>query len=350
MLDRLNQLAAPAREADRFVLRDGRLTGYVDTRWREPELIALLHAVILDHLGGGVGRLTFGIEIGTGSAKLYGARWPSASSGVPVVDVKLELPQLLAMSDPISRYGEMIDTLVEPFRADVGWLVPPENIDLDEPGCVLDGCADRAADLVYVYGTHGPREARDIDPRMVPPYLRILSGEEEARLVFDAIVPPEHAAPGTMAIEIGSGSTELILIDNAGRKRTIAFAVGGAHQGSLEGIASALAAADARNLQPYLECDLSTATDFIAAEKSAPRAALFMNPNRDSEALRRSMAVPLTVAAARDYADTSTDKFAPKAKVLAALARALGFTVIHEGRKGGLKAAMAAFIARAAGA
>ncbi|MBI1213079.1 MAG: hypothetical protein GC190_16570 [Alphaproteobacteria bacterium] len=353
-LTQLNDLAKPAREADRFALRDGALSGMADARWREaPQLLSLLREAIAERLAGETSRITFGIEIGTGSAKFYAMHWPRGQSGEPIVDVKLELPRLVQLRNPADDYPAQIEALAQLLPADFGWRIPPQNIDVNDPTRLLAGCPSGVANLICIYGTQGPRVAQRRDPRLVPPYVRVLSAAEEAKLLFDAIVPPEYAAtPGTMAIEIGSGSTELILIDHARRKQTIAFAVGRESTAGLTDIVRGIKERDvARYAGAYVEGDAANASEFVAEAAAQPLGRLFMNPNRGSESFRRSIrrsGDAIDVAAIVDYAD-STDKFAPKAAILGALARAFGFGVIHEGRKGGLKRGMAAFIASAAG-
>jgi hypothetical protein len=347
MLDRLNALANMDRESDRFALRDGVLTGFVNAHWhRRPELVSLLREAIGNIVHEGAGRTTLGIEIGTGSAKLYGMRW---GGGDPFVDVKLELSRFEQMQDSAVEYPAQIEALAEPFLSGFGCLIPPANIDLEDPSRIRDACPNERANLLYVYGTQGPRQAQRRDVRLVPRYVRVLSAEEEASLIFATVVPPDCAAkPGTMAIEIGSGSTELMLVDRTGRLRTIAFAIG-RDDAALAAIVRGIEARDiVGHAGRHLETDAASAATFVEEAAAQSPALLFINPNRDSQRFRRSVKGrrdALDVAAARGYADAA-DKFSPKAKILAALAEAFGFSIIHEGRKGGLKKAMASLIAR----
>jgi len=359
-LHRLNALAEPASEADRFAVRDGVLSGYVDKRWRrEPAILEILREAICDHDDAmettrtAAMRFGFGIEIGAGAAKLYGTVWPS---GQATVDVKLQLTRLSEMQDTHSEYPEQIDQLVRAFQrqsinSDIGWLVEAANIDLAEPSRIRAGLPESAWDITYVYGTQGPRDARRMGISL-PPYLRVLSGAEEGGLIADVIVPPDFARPGAMAIEVGSGSTELILNGANGSKHTLALAIGGNAQSRLDAVVRGIETNDlVAHAKPHLETDAQAAMQFLseARKLGSSNRALFMNPNRDSATFRRqSPRRPIDVIWARDYgASNALDKFAPKAKILAALAQAFGFTVIHEGRAGGLKRAMADFVGKA---
>ena len=155
-----------------------------------------------------------------------------------------------------------------------------------------------------------------------------------------------------MAIEIGSGSTELVLVTSPSEMLTTAFAVGGQAMTGLDSIVRGIEAGDiAGQAARYLESEPASAIRFVeeARRLRSNERALFMNPNRSSASFRQQSGDgSIDVAWALRYAETNAlDRFVAKARILGSLARAFGFTVVHEGRQGGLKKGLADFIGRA---
>jgi hypothetical protein len=310
-------------------------------------------------------RQSVGLEIGAGVAKFFVKQWmPKASTGwtgKTIVDAKMRLAK---RNGSDQAYREQIDRIFETFGiADHGrdgdWLVPPKQFDFERPRTLLKDCRpDR--DILYVYGTQGPREAARTLP-LHPDEMRILTGDEEGLLVFEAIVPKSCHKPGAMAIEIGTGSTELALIGRENRKHAITFAIGGAQQTGLDDIVRGITSGNiVRDAGRYLESKERSAQSFIDAARvftsggTRKAGCLFINPNTDSAEMRSragntgAAARTLDVGEILHYAqDNETAPFARKALILGRLAKAFAFATVHEGTKGGLKEGMAQFIGEA---
>ena len=293
-------------------------------------------------------RQTFGIELGAGSAKLFAKQWTQDAPAQTIVDVKLRLVRRTGTPDTERAYRNQIEHILAAFATHTrtDHLVPPQHIAFDAPERLRAACPPDT-DVLYVYGTQGPRESTRSSGPLFPRTLRLLTGDEEARLMFDAIVPPESRHPGAMSIEIGTGSTELALIDAAGRQQTITFQLGAARQDPLAAIAKAIATTDITPAVDHLEGPASSAATFLT-ESRRTNLRLYINPNKQSAGMRdQTRPAPGTPIPLATIARYATDQTAPKAKILATLAQAFALTTIHEGTKGGLKKAMAQFVGRA---
>jgi hypothetical protein len=355
-LNALTRLIANDSEGEAFHVASGALKGFAAAT---PEILAHVKAAIALHRNArrvetaAPSRQTFGIEIGAGVAKLFVKAWPQGAAAQAIVDVKLRLPKRTGTPETDRAYRGRIEDILATFAggATNACLIPPQAIDLDAPQKLRDACPPNT-NVIYVYGTQGPRDSTRQSGPLFPGTLRTLTGDEEARLLFDAIVPQDARHPGAMAIEIGTGSTELALIDAAGRTHAIAFAVGAGKPEALGHVARALETGDIEHAADHLESPTRSAATFIAAAHSAKTArTLFINPNKDSAAMRahakdKAGALP-TEAVARYASEHPTAPFAVKAKILATIAKALGHTAVREGNKGGLKEGMAQFVGRA---
>lgn len=293
-------------------------------------------------------RQTFGIELGAGSAKLYAKQWTPDAPAQAIVDVKLRLARRTGTRESDRAYRNQIEHILAAFATHTrtDHLIPPQHIAFDAPERLRAACPPDT-DVRYVYGTQGPRESARSSGPLFPQTLRLLTGDEEARLMFDAIVPPESRHPGAMSIEIGTGSTELALIDASGRQHTITFQLGAARQDPLAAIAKAIATTDIAHAVNHLEGPASSAATFLT-ESRRTTLRLYINPNKQSAGMRDQTrpapGAPIPLATITQYAQAHA---APKANILAALAQAFALTTIHEGAKGGLKKAMAQFVGAA---
>jgi hypothetical protein len=304
----------------------------------------------------GMARQTLGIEIGAAVAKFFVKRWTRDETSPTrqltakaIVDVKRRLAHD-TYRDHVADILDAFDVRNQSARRD--WLVPPGQFDFSKPERLLEGAPDHT-DIIYVYGTRGPRAAAHADGAFFADEMRILSGDEEALLIFDAVAPRSERRPGTMVIEIGAGSTELALIGRDDRHHVTAFAVGGAHQAGLDDVVTAIATGDIKRAAHVLESPATSAQTFLDEVRlRSIGAGMFINPNKSSAAMRASVAKAndgqINVDDIRRYADEDpTAPFAAKAKILAKIARALGIDNVREGTKGGLKEALGQFIGRA---
>jgi hypothetical protein len=357
-LNALTRLAANNGEGDAFRITGGALKGFTAAT---PENLAHARAAIALHRAAHradvkpPSRQTFGIEIGAGVAKFFAKAWTQGAPGQTIVDVKLRLGPRVGTPETDRTYREKIEEILNAFNltqppkvgASSDRLIPPQNIDLSAPHKLREGMPPDA-DVIYVYGTQGPRASTRQSGPLFPAVLRVLTGDEEALLMFDAIVPQDARTPGAMAIEIGNGSTELALIAAGGRKHAVTFVLGEAQHEGLTTIARAIASGDIAPATRHLESDPVSAAAFLV-EARRPTLRLFISANKQSADMRSiarpAPGAPIPVAAVDRYAREHAP--APKPTILATLAHAFTCTTIHEGKQGGLKEAMAGFIGHA---
>lgn len=93
----------------------------------------------------------------------------------------------------------------------------------------LDGCAP---DSVRVVGTHTLREARNAKEflkaakSVIDHPIEIISGAEEGRITYQGVAFSEHVSGSTLLIDIGGGSTELVLGDGGDVKDVASRSMG----------------------------------------------------------------------------------------------------------------------------
>ena len=318
------------------------------------------------------GRSSLGIEVGAGAVKILSKVWLKKDNdrltGVTVGDVKIQLPRMDERRDSALVYVDSVNAIVlsfiepgdSPNQGD--WIVPRSNFEIALPESLLRGCPSQSG-FVYVYGTQGPRVATRLLDSDIFPYMHILSGDEEGLLIYEVIVPEEKKnIAGSVAIEIGSGSTEIVLTGHHKKKFPITFAIGGQVQNGLHHIVGLIGSGEltgegARYLESNIETAaafLSAAADFRRGSKTLDRT-LYMNPNRDSEAFRKAwkdvepktasegeiIPVEFVLDFRRHHPD---DGFSGKAQILGAIAEVMDLDAIHAGNRGGLKEGLALFV------
>lgn len=353
-ISRLNARLDGMAGAEACVVNDGVLTAYIpasvawrDKAWDE-DVLGDLRAVVFDRR---TGEGVFGLclEIGSGSIKLLGRQWPG-SDGVTVVNVKIQVPERHDDGNYVAALERLIDVFCNDLRR-----IEAARFDVAAPESLFEGF-DRLEDFACVYGTHAVRVLARKGRRALLPRVRILSGDEEGLTAFQSIVPEDfHTRPGTVAVEIGSGSTEIVRVGTDGRPRPLTLAVGGKtevpHLGSLRRF---LGTGEARGGVAKL---LDSPRDGVAAffDDMPPAKAVFINPSRASAGFRTFVAgrqAPgdvkrLDEDLVADYRDRHAgDRFGAKAAILLATLRGLGVEGYREGRRGGLKMGVAALLAK----
>lgn len=308
-----------------------------------------------------------GIEVGAGALKLLMKTWSKGHDdtfeGKLICDVKFQLPKIGSEEDTGS-YVEAVQSLLEVFASDESasfgdrWIVPPGNFEIDEPSKLLRDWP-RSKPFVYVYGTQGPRNVTKNLGRNPFSELYVLSGDDEGSIIGEVMVPDsKKSRAGVMAIEIGSGSTELILNAGGTKRYPITFSIGGNDTRGLRLVSESLDQGDIlESVIGFLESPIEVGKKFFdelleLRGVNLHRLVVFMNPNKDSLKFRElaskqggSPPGSFTPNFAQRYGSEATDdKFHFKAKILGSVGNALGVDLIFEGVPGGLKEGFAIFI------
>lgn len=353
-LKRLNARLDGVDGGEAADIRDGVLTAYLPAEavWRgrdfDDELMHDLRDAILRLRGDGLFGLS--LEIGSGSIKLFARRWRDGE-GQTVANLKLQTPAHHEGRVYVAALNRLIDLFGEGLRA-----IPPQDFDPAAPERLFQGFA-AAEDFVCVYGTQAVRVLSRAHGGEALARVRVLDGDEEGLIAFESIVPSEaKTRPGTVAVEIGSGSTEIVRVDPDGRAHPVTLAIGGkTDDPPLKALERFLARSrTGHKIGRLLESPPAVAEAFFAAAASPD--ALYINASRASAKFRAfardfhpgagddvRIDDRLAEAYVREY---GADKFAAKVLILLAVARGLGFGGYREGTRGGLKMGVAALLAK----
>ncbi len=350
-LERLNARMDGMAGAESAAVRDGVLTAYLPSAatWRDgdfdPQALENVRAAALACRGGVFG---LSLEMGSGSIKLFGRQWRGAD-GETVVNIKLQTPA----HHEGPAYAAALDRLIDVFSPGLR-LIPPARFDPFAPERLFEAFA-APEDFLCVYGTQTVRGlARG---GTVLSRVRTLSGDEEGLIAFASIVPPEwQGRPGVVAVEIGSGSVEVVRNGADGRPHPLTLAIGGrTAEPPLAELEAFLAGGPASfAIAERLESTPEVVAAFFAG---APvTTALFINSSRASAAFRDfararggsgGEVIALDDALIAAYRQRrGADNYAAKAAILLAVARGLGASGFREGRRGGLKMGVAALLAK----
>ncbi len=298
----------------------------------------------------GDGIFGLGLEIGSGSIKLLARQWRGCE-GTTLANIKLQVPA----RHETGTYVVALDRLIDVFSTGLR-LIPPGQLDVAAPEGLFAGFA-APEDFACVYGTHALRVLAREDGAGPPARVRVLTGDEEGLTAFQSIVPEvERAHPGVVAVEIGSGSTEIVRTDGDGRPWPLTLGLGGKtadpHLGALRRFMATGSATP--RIREVLESSDEAVTAFFAPGMPEPTR-VFINPSRASVAFRAFARARQgegdMVALDEDLVETyrrkhGADRFGAKAAILMAILRGLGVAGFREGRRGGLKMGVAALLAR----
>ena len=304
----------------------------------DPCALAALGAVMGEGRKAGA-VLGLGVEIGTGSIKLLGRTWRGVV-GETTSNIKIQVPRL-----PDRHYVSSLNRLLDGLRHELGLsLIDARRLDPADAENMFAGFGP-IRDFAYAYGTHGLRRLGRRGGELEQ--VRILSGDEEGLLAFDAIVPEDGRRPGVVAVEIGTGSTEIVRVAADGRRLPLALALGG-ETPALPDIRHFLATEDIGTLAPWLESPQDGISAFFSGGAAARE--LYINPSRASATFRAFAGggdvVSLDASVIESFRSAHPgDGFAAKAEILLAILDGLGLTGFRAGQAGGLKAGMARLVA-----
>jgi exopolyphosphatase/guanosine-5'-triphosphate,3'-diphosphate pyrophosphatase len=146
---------------------------------------------------------------------------------VAVVDLGTNSTRLL-VADVVHGQAREVERLLTVTRlgqdVDAGRTLVPEAMErvyacLDRYARVIEG---HGADRTLAYATSAVRDAQNADgflgeiERRFEMPTRLLSGEEEALLTFGGVAAGREFAEPTLVVDLGGGSTELIVGDDGG--------------------------------------------------------------------------------------------------------------------------------------
>jgi exopolyphosphatase / guanosine-5'-triphosphate,3'-diphosphate pyrophosphatase len=153
------------------------------------------------------------IDCGTNTIKLMVATLPSPEAGAHGAEVHVRETRMVRLGQDVDRTGRLADeALARAFAAidEYAALVaqcardghPVERIRF----CATSAARDASNGAIFAAGV---RERLGVDPE-------VISGHEEARLAYDGAVRNlrDEPAEPVLVIDIGGGSTELILGDS----------------------------------------------------------------------------------------------------------------------------------------
>lgn len=155
--------------------------------------------------------LVAAIDCGTNSIKILLGR--SRGPGGPL-DVVVRDSQVVRLGQGVDRTGVLADEALERTFAAIEEFaetirshgVPPERVRF----CATSATRDASNSAVFAEGV---RRRLGVEPE-------VLSGDEEAALVFDGAIAAQDPRPPepVLVVDIGGGSTELVLGEGEARK------------------------------------------------------------------------------------------------------------------------------------
>ena len=352
---RLNARLHDVPGAEPVDFRSGALTAYIpailswDGRCFDPGVLADVRDAV-SAMHGGRGLFGLSLEIGSGSIKLFARRWLAGETAT-VANIKLQAPHGHGGKTYASALNRLIDIFAEGLS-----LIPPADFDPSAPERLFAAFAE-PRDFLCVYGTQSLRVLTRAHGREALERVRILDGDEEGLIAFASIVPEAaKALPGTMALEIGSGSTEIVRAGNDGRPHALTLAIGGkTGNPPLAALEKLLATGKAgHRIDKWLESGEAAVAAFFADPPQAQ--ALYINASRASAGFRdfargfhpdagEEMPIDDALVTAFQHAHPH-DKFGTKALILLAVGRGLGLKGYREGTRGGLKMGVAALLSQ----
>ncbi len=365
VLEALNARCEGLKDAEAIEMREGVFTAFLPTavafgaagEFERQTMDEIRTAISLQREASGEGILGLNIEAGSGFIKLLAKLWQEDARGFhgeTIADVKLQLGRRTADATLAATLNDLITFFCDGLGLKA---IQPENFNIGKPHDLFADFAE-PRDFACIYGTQSLRDLARTLGRDVLPRIRILSGDEEGQIVFAAIIPEaDHKRPGTVAVEIGSGSTEIVCVADDGDLLPLTVAIGArTTEPPLKALEGFLRTGDARpDLQDLLESPPDTVTAFFG-RKPSPVTDLFVNPSRASVTYRGFAHARSTISGDdgiqldQDMVEAynqihGQDGFAPKAGILLTVANGLGLHSFREGRKGGLKEGIAVLLA-----
>ena len=154
------------------------------------------------------------IDIGTNSTRLLVA---------DVVDGRLEreverLLEITRLGDRVDADGHLNDASMERVHATLDrYTARARELGAARPLAVATSAVRDAANGTDFAGAVERRHGVDV---------RVLSGDQEARMTFRGVTSARAAQPGTLVCDIGGGSTELVLGDAGGVRKAVSVELG----------------------------------------------------------------------------------------------------------------------------
>jgi exopolyphosphatase / guanosine-5'-triphosphate,3'-diphosphate pyrophosphatase len=154
------------------------------------------------------------IDIGTNSTRLLVA---------DVVDGRLEreverLLEITRLGDRVDADGRLNDASMERVHATLDrYTARARELGAARPLAVATSAVRDAANGTDFAGAVERRHGVDV---------RVLSGDQEARMTFRGVTSARAAQPGTLVCDIGGGSTELVLGDADGVRKAVSLELG----------------------------------------------------------------------------------------------------------------------------
>src|SRR5690242_3731017 len=154
------------------------------------------------------------IDIGTNSTRLLVA---------DVADGRLEreverLLEITRLGDRVDADGHLNDASMERVHATLDrYTARARELGAARPLAVATSAVRDAANGTDFAGAVERRHGVDV---------RVLSGDQEARMTFRGVTSARAAQPGTLVCDIGGGSTELVLGDADGVRKAVSLELG----------------------------------------------------------------------------------------------------------------------------